>query len=95
MDENKNDTSVSSSKNCDFIMRQYSNCMLCFQNYLNSFIKDLNGISNQHIPSWLPDNIKKVKDPVQIKLLCGADLLESFAKPGLWADEDVSSFENI
>lgn len=61
------------------------------QNYLNSFIKDLNGLSNPHIPSWLPDNIKKVKDPVQIKLLCGADLLESFAKPGLWADEDIEA----
>ena len=28
--------------------------------------------------------------PVQLKLLCGADLLESFAVPGLWKDEDVS-----
>ena len=27
--------------------------------------------------------------PVQVKLLCGADLLESFAVPGLWKDEDV------
>lgn len=27
---------------------------------------------------------------IQVKLLCGADLLESFATPGLWADEDVS-----
>ena len=25
----------------------------------------------------------------KIKLLCGADLLESFATPGLWADDDV------
>lgn len=51
----------------------------------------MNGISSQHIPNWLPDNIKKEKDgPVQIKLLCGGDLLESFAKPGLWADEDVN-----
>ena len=29
--------------------------------------------------------------PVQLKLLCGGDLLESFAVPGLWADEDVST----
>lgn len=65
------------------------------QNYINSYIKDLNGISSQHIPNWLPDNIKKEKDgPVQIKLLCGGDLLESFAKPGLWADEDVNIFFN-
>ena len=26
----------------------------------------------------------------QVKLLCGADLLESFATPGLWKDQDVS-----
>ncbi|XP_033099330.1 nicotinamide/nicotinic acid mononucleotide adenylyltransferase 3-like isoform X2 [Anneissia japonica] len=26
---------------------------------------------------------------LQVKLLCGADLLESFAVPGLWADQDV------
>ena len=25
-----------------------------------------------------------------MKLLCGADLLESFAVPNLWKDEDVS-----
>jgi len=24
-----------------------------------------------------------------VKLLCGADLLESFAVPGLWKNEDV------
>ncbi|RMX61457.1 hypothetical protein pdam_00003534, partial [Pocillopora damicornis] len=29
--------------------------------------------------------------PPTVKLLCGADLLESFAVPNLWADEDVSS----
>lgn len=28
--------------------------------------------------------------PLQLKLLCGADLLESFAVPGLWKSEDVS-----
>jgi hypothetical protein len=28
----------------------------------------------------------------RIKLLCGADLLGSFAKPGLWKPEDVSIF---
>lgn len=28
-------------------------------------------------------------DPVRVKLLCGADLLESFAVPNLWKDEDV------
>lgn len=27
--------------------------------------------------------------PVQVKLLCGADLLESFNRPGVWSDEDM------
>ncbi len=27
---------------------------------------------------------------VQVKLLCGADLLESFAVPDLWSKDDVS-----
>ena len=30
-----------------------------------------------------------------VKLLCGADLLESFAVPGLWEDEDVSIFSSF
>ena len=29
--------------------------------------------------------------PVTLKLLCGADLLESFAVPGLWDEEDLAS----
>jgi len=27
---------------------------------------------------------------VNVRLLCGADLLESFAVPGLWNDDDVN-----
>lgn len=27
--------------------------------------------------------------PLVVKVLCGADLLESFAVPDLWEDEDV------
>lgn len=30
------------------------------------------------------------QDKIRLKLLCGGDLLESFATPGLWAPEDVS-----
>lgn len=37
-------------------------------------------------------NGNQVDDKVTVKLLCGADLLESFATPGLWSDEDVSLF---
>lgn len=60
------------------------------QNYLNSIIRDLNGVNSTNLPSWLPNNVKQLKDPVKVKLLCGADLLESFATPGLWDTDDVS-----
>ena len=33
---------------------------------------------------------RDVRD-VQLKLLCGGDLLESFAVPNLWSDSDVST----
>ena len=36
-------------------------------------------------------NANEVLGPVQLRLLCGGDLLESFAVPGLWAEEDVST----
>ncbi|XP_067617850.1 nicotinamide/nicotinic acid mononucleotide adenylyltransferase 1 isoform X3 [Eurosta solidaginis] len=63
------------------------------QNFMNNYINspleyDMNGT----IPGWLPSGLRERQDPVQLKLLCGADLLESFAVPGLWADEDI---ENI
>jgi nicotinamide mononucleotide adenylyltransferase len=67
------------------------NTLQYHQNYLNSIIRDLNGVTTSNLPSWLPDNVKQLKDPVQIKLLCGADLLESFATPGLWDSDDVSA----
>lgn len=31
----------------------------------------------------------------KVKLVCGADLLESFAIPNLWAEEDVSNYSFI
>ena len=57
-----------------------------------------------HQEAWL--QTKKVLDHYQevvssdtegqakVKLLCGADLLESFATPGLWAPQDVWSLWN-
>lgn len=63
------------------------------QNYLNSIIRDLNGVNTNNLPNWLPDDVKQLKDPVKIKLLCGADLLESFATPGLWDPDDVRHSE--
>ncbi|XP_022256918.1 nicotinamide/nicotinic acid mononucleotide adenylyltransferase 1-like isoform X2 [Limulus polyphemus] len=35
-------------------------------------------------PTW------DLSQPVQVKLLCGADLLESFGVPKLWKDEDIA-----
>lgn len=41
--------------------------------------------------SWIPESLmnQNNKRKVSVKLLCGGDLLESFAVPGLWANEDV------
>ncbi|XP_037029937.1 nicotinamide/nicotinic acid mononucleotide adenylyltransferase 3 isoform X3 [Bradysia coprophila] len=61
------------------------------QNYANSYINDINGTVNEIVPGWLPDTIKDMTGNVQVKLLCGADLLESFAVPGLWAQEDIEA----
>lgn len=46
---------------------------------------------NEDDVSWVPQNLKNsnINELVSVKLLCGADLLESFGTPGLWADEDV------
>lgn len=41
------------------------------------------------IPGWIPDGITKINGTIQLKLICGADLLESFSVPGLWKEEDV------
>ena len=66
------------------------------QNLLNSILLDTND-TNTCVDiedlDWIPDSIKTSADrtPIQIKLLCGGDLLESFGKPGVWAEEDVST----
>ncbi|XP_037805660.1 nicotinamide/nicotinic acid mononucleotide adenylyltransferase 3 isoform X4 [Lucilia sericata] len=63
------------------------------QNFMNNYINspDLDNMNSgdHQIPSWLPPSLRERRDPVQLKLLCGADLLESFAVPGLWAEEDI------
>lgn len=64
------------------------------QNYINSILNDTNGTVNELLPGWIPENMKRHRGKrVQVKLLCGADLLESFAVPGLWNDDDVSCAE--
>lgn len=48
-------------------------------------------------PGWIPDEASALvdkstnKDYPQIIYLCGADLLESFAVPGLWLDTDIEA----
>lgn len=71
------------------VLQYHQNFM---NNYINSPILDnINGgDGGDHIPGWLPPSLRERRDPVQLKLLCGADLLESFAVPGLWAENDVS-----
>lgn len=70
-------------------------CLQHHQNLLNSMLSNSNDI--KHHPQiedaeWIPENVKNSSDstPIQIKLLCGADLLESFGICGLWLEEDVS-----
>lgn len=68
---------------------------MLFQNQLNAVINgndEYNNINEDDI-SWIPTHVVKnnnIVEPICIKLLCGADLLESFGTPGLWSDEDVN-----
>ncbi|XP_076650489.1 nicotinamide/nicotinic acid mononucleotide adenylyltransferase 1-like isoform X3 [Halictus rubicundus] len=70
-------------------------CLQHHQNLLNSVLFDPNNMN--HIPTedleWIPENVKNSPDrtPIQIKLLCGADLLESFGTTTLWAEEDIDA----
>ncbi|XP_050341215.1 nicotinamide/nicotinic acid mononucleotide adenylyltransferase 1-like [Bactrocera neohumeralis] len=59
------------------------------QNYMNNYINSLESDINGTLPGWMPPGLRERQDGVQLKLLCGADLLESFAVPGLWADKDI------
>lgn len=66
------------------------------QNQLNSLLNSNNESPNKRQRrddlSWIPDDVRfHSGGPVQVKLLCGADLLESFATAGLWMDEDIDT----
>ncbi|XP_029671033.1 uncharacterized protein LOC115240187 isoform X1 [Formica exsecta] len=71
-------------------------CLQHHQNLLNSMLCNSNDIKH-HLQmddiEWIPENIKNSSDntPIQIKLLCGADLLESFGICGLWLEEDIDT----
>lgn len=58
------------------------------QRYIDAILNGTRTI----LPNWMPPNIHKYKgDRVQVKLLCGADFLESFARPGLWTYDDIEA----
>jgi len=75
-------------------------CLQHHQNLLNSMLSNSNDIKH-HLQiedtDWIPENVKNSSDntPIQVKLLCGADLLESFGICGLWQEEDVSYIYKI
>ncbi|XP_011055066.1 PREDICTED: uncharacterized protein LOC105146473 [Acromyrmex echinatior] len=66
-------------------------CLQHHQNLLNSMLSNSNDIKH-HLQiedtDWIPENVKNSSTdntPIQIKLLCGADLL------GLWLEEDIDA----
>merc|ERR1712059_46779 len=48
-------------------------------------------VQDQKSVAWLPDNLWTGESKVCFKLLCGADLLESFAVPDLWKEDDLTT----
>jgi hypothetical protein len=44
-----------------------------------------------NLPNWLTTSAVSaaLKDDIKIMLLCGADMFETFIKPGLWKQEHV------
>lgn len=50
-------------------------------------------LDNLNVANQMQNNMVQPWDlgqPIQIKFLCGADLLESFSVPGLWDPEDIT-----
>jgi len=43
-----------------------------------------------HIYYSLNKDIKENEEPIQVKLICGSDLLDSFNTPNVWDPEDIS-----
>ncbi|XP_026322888.1 nicotinamide/nicotinic acid mononucleotide adenylyltransferase 3 isoform X2 [Hyposmocoma kahamanoa] len=61
--------------------------------WLPDDVLNVNNMNNNDERDSVMDKIHDCRDArVTVKLLCGGDLLESFAKPGLWSDDDI---ENI
>lgn len=61
-----------------------------FQNHLNSILSDKSKHWLENRPDWAPLRIDHLRgQQVRVKLLCGSDLLESFANRNLWIDTEV------
>ncbi|XP_066998988.2 nicotinamide/nicotinic acid mononucleotide adenylyltransferase 3 isoform X1 [Anabrus simplex] len=66
------------------------------QNQINAVLNDNldspNKKQRREELHWVPDDVKYHSEgSVRVKLLCGADLLESFGTPGLWSEEDIDT----
>jgi len=48
-------------------------------------------LAREGMVEWLPDLGRSEQGPITFKLLCGADLLESFAVPDLWNKDDLTT----
>jgi len=61
---------------------------------ITSQLNNSNKIDTSLLPVNFIENIdlndSNQNKTINVRLLCGADLLESFAIPGLWNKEDVS-----
>ena len=63
----------------------------CFcRHVLDMYTKLANDTTTTAV-DWLPPLGSPAQGPVTFKLLCGADLLESFAVPGLWNEDDLTA----
>lgn len=57
------------------------------QNIINNLAANRKRKLDESQPA--PNESSQADSNVELKLLCGADLLESFGTPGLWKDEDI------
>lgn len=82
---------VSFALNLRYKMLNRNYLTIYFQNYLNSILNDgnENELWIENVPSWMPNISEYKSGQIKVKLLCGADLLESFANRNLWNDTDV------
>lgn len=57
----------------------------------NTGVDETDGVALNNRINNGNDGESYTREKVQVRLLCGGDLLESFATPGLWSNEDVNN----